>query len=104
MVIYCKRAKKVDISCERKMIDKITYITKIEHLDRLSEQEITDLKTVTDKFSFRCNDYYLSLIDWDDPADPIRRIIVPNVQELDEWGRLDPSDEQAYTVIPGLEH
>ncbi|MHC4545300.1 MAG: KamA family radical SAM protein [Planctomycetota bacterium] len=86
------------------MIDKITYITNIENLDRFSEQEITDLKTVTDKFSFRCNDYYLSLIDWDDPADPIRRIVVPHVQEIDKWGRLDPSDEQAYTVIPGLEH
>jgi KamA family protein len=86
------------------MIDKIVYIKKIEHLDRLSEQEIADLETVTDKFSFRCNDYYLSLIDWDDPSDPIRRIVIPNMQELDEWGRLDPSDEQAYTVIPGLEH
>ncbi|NIP23746.1 MAG: KamA family radical SAM protein [Phycisphaerae bacterium] len=86
------------------MIDKITYSTKIEHLDTLSEQEIADLKTVTDKFSFRCNDYYLSLIDWDDPFDPIRRIVIPNMQELDEWGRLDPSDEKTYTVIPGLEH
>jgi KamA family protein len=86
------------------MIDKIAYITKIEHLDRLNKQEIADLETVTDKFSFRCNDYYLSLIDWDDPSDPIRRIVIPHVQELDEWGRLDPSDEQAYTVIPGLEH
>jgi KamA family protein len=83
---------------------KTKHITKIEHLDRLGKQEIVDLQKVTDKFSFRCNDYYLSLIDWDDPADPIRRIVVPNVQELDEWGRLDPSDEQAYTVIPGLEH
>lgn len=80
------------------------HITKIEHLNRLSEQQVADLQKVIDKFSFRCSDYYLSLIDWDDPADPIRRIIVPNMQELDEWGRLDPSDEQAYTVIPGLEH
>jgi lysine 2,3-aminomutase len=83
---------------------KTKHITKIEHLDRLSEQQIADLQKVTDKFSFRCSDYYLSLIDWDDPDDPIRRIVVPNVQELDEWGRLDPSDEQAYTIIPGLEH
>jgi len=83
---------------------KTKHTTKIEHLDRLSEQEIVDLQKVTDKFSFRCSDYYLSLIDWDDPADPIRRIVVPNVQELEEWGRLDPSDEQAYTIIPGLEH
>ena len=83
---------------------KTKHTTKIEHLDRLSEQEIADLQKVTDKFSFRCSDYYLSLIDWDDPNDPIRRIVIPNVQELDEWGRLDPSDEEAYTVIPGLEH
>ena len=83
---------------------KTKHITKIEYLDRLSEQEIADLQKVTDKFAFRCSDYYLSLIDWDDPADPIRRIVVPNMQELDEWGRLDPSDEQAYTIIPGLEH
>ena len=83
---------------------KTKHITKIEYLDRLNEQEIADLQKVTDKFSFRCSDYYLSLIDWDDPADPIRRIVVPNMQELDEWGRLDPSDEQAYTIIPGLEH
>ncbi len=83
---------------------KTKHTTKIEYLDRLNEQEIADLQKVTDKFPFRCSDYYLSLIDWDDPVDPIRRIVVPNLQELDDWGRLDPSDEQAYTVIPGLEH
>jgi lysine 2,3-aminomutase len=83
---------------------KTKHITKIEHLNRLSVQQIADLQKVTDKFAFRCSDYYLSLIDWDDPADPIRRIIIPNMQELDNWGRLDPSDEQTYTIIPGLEH
>ena len=84
--------------------DKIKYITKIEQLEQLSEQEIADLKDVTGKFAFRANDYYLSLIDWDDPADPIRSIIVPHSQELETWGRLDPSNEEAYTVMPGVEH
>ena len=83
---------------------KSKYITKIEQLEQLSERERGELKKVTDKFAFRSNDYYLSLIDWDDPDDPIRRIIIPHIQELDEWGRLDPSDEHTYTVIPGLEH
>jgi KamA family protein len=73
-------------------------------LEHLNEQEKVELKKVADKFAFRCNDYYLSLIDWDDPNDPIRRIIIPNMRELKEWGRLDPSDERIYTVIPGLEH
>jgi len=84
--------------------DKSKYITRIEQLKELGEGKIADLKKVTDKFDFRANDYYLSLIDWDDPADPIRRIIIPDLQELDEWGRLDPSDEHKYTVMPGLEH
>ena len=99
-----KGAWKTDTSSKQKMPVKTKHITKIEHLNRLSEQQIADLQKVTDKFAFRCSDYYLSLIDWDDPADPIRRIIIPNMQELDNWGRLDPSDEQTYTIIPGLEH
>jgi len=80
------------------------YLTHIDQLEYLSEAEKAELKTVTDNFDFRCNDYYLSLIDWDDPDDPIRRIIIPDIHELDEWGRLDPSEEKTYCVIPGLEH
>ncbi len=83
---------------------KVKYVTRIEQLEQLSQQEKLDAKKVTDKFAFRSNDYYLSLIDWDDPDDPIRTIIIPHMRELDEWGRLDPSDEKSYTIMPGLEH
>lgn len=80
------------------------YLTNMNQLEQLSEQEKGDLKDVTDQFAFRANDYYLSLIDWDDPKDPIRRAIIPSKQELEPWGRLDPSDEKTYTILPGLEH
>jgi len=83
---------------------QIRYLTRLEQIDQLSEQEKTELKKVTDRFPFRCNDYYLSLIDWDNPNDPIRTIIIPHLQELEEWGKLDPSDEHSYTVMPGVEH
>ena len=83
---------------------KVKYITKIEQLEQLSERERAELKEVTDKFDFRANDYYLSLIDWNDPDDPIRHIVIPNVRELEEWGSLDPSNEKRITIIPGLEH
>ncbi|MBN2313299.1 MAG: KamA family radical SAM protein [Sedimentisphaerales bacterium] len=82
----------------------MNYLTKIDQLDRLSQGEKNELKEVTDQFAFRANDYYLSLIDWDNPHDPIRRIIIPGLRELEKWGRLDPSDEQTYSVMPGLEH
>ena len=86
------------------MTIKVKYLTKIEHLDKLSDQEKSDLQKVCDKFRFRANDYYLSLIDWDDPNDPIRQIIIPHTKELEDWGDLDPSNEKAYTIMPGLEH
>jgi KamA family protein len=83
---------------------RCTYLTDVRRIEQLSDRERHELETVTRHFAFRSNDYYLSLIDWDDPNDPIRRIILPHRDELDEWGRLDPSDEQAYTIIPGVEH
>lgn len=73
-------------------------------MEPLSRQEHDRLKKVTEQFSFRCNDYYLSLIDWNDPNDPIRKVVIPQVQELQQWGRLDPSDEKKYTILPGVEH
>lgn len=80
------------------------YYHNIETIDQLSPDQRNALADVTARFAFRANDYYLSLIDWDDPDDPIRRLIIPHTDELQDWGRLDPSDEAAYTVLPGLEH
>ena len=54
--------------------------------------------------SFRANDYYLKLINWDDPDDPIRQLIIPRVEESNEWGRLDASNEEAVTVARGVQH
>lgn len=80
------------------------YLTQIDQIQPLDDREKKALEPVAQRFAFRCNDYYLSLIGWDDPDDPIRRAVVPTVQELDEWGRLDPSDEETFTVMPGVEH
>ena len=85
-------------------LNKPKYITKISQLDQLSETEKQRLAPVGDKFVFRTNDYYQGLINWDDPDDPIRRLVIPMEEELDEWGRLDASHEELYTKVPGLEH
>ena len=83
---------------------RIDYITNIEKVSGLSKEEIHRLKKVTERFAFRANTYYLGLIDWSDPDDPMRRIVIPSEEELEKWGDLDPSDEKRYTVAPGLEH
>ncbi|MEJ6949768.1 KamA family radical SAM protein [Natronospora cellulosivora (SeqCode)] len=83
---------------------KIEYFSNLEKVEYLDEDEKEDLKNVTDKYSFRANNYYMSLIDWNDSNDPIKRIIMPNLGELDNWGALDPSNESKYTVMQGVEH
>src|SRR5215217_4803796 len=80
------------------------YLTRLDQVDSLSAEERQELKPVAEKFAFRTSDYYESLIDWNDPDDPIRRIVIPDVQELNEFGELDASDELSYTALKGLEH
>ncbi|MHC4152923.1 MAG: KamA family radical SAM protein [Planctomycetota bacterium] len=79
-------------------------LVRLEDVEQLTSQEKVALEQVTNRYSFRCNDYYLSLINWDDPDDPLRHAVIPSATELQDWGRLDPSDEKQYTIIPGLEH
>ena len=81
------------------------YLSTVDELDNLvvlSPHERKEMEAVCEKFPFRANDYYLSLIDWKDRQDPLRRIVVPDPAELDGGGMLDPSHEKDYTKKPGL--
>jgi lysine 2,3-aminomutase len=80
------------------------YITRLDQVEGLSDDERRRLRHVAERYPIRVSAHYLSLIDWSDPNDPIRRIIVPSNAELNDWGSLDPSNEEAYTRAPGLEH
>ena len=83
---------------------KPKYLTRLDSIPQLEPREKRLLEYVVDRYAFRANDYYLSLINWDDPDDPIRRIVIPSVGELDGGGSLDASNESRYAVVPGLEH
>jgi len=80
------------------------YFTKLDQIKELSTKERLNLQEVCEKFAFRTNEYYTSLINWDDPDDPIRRIVIPERAELERWGHLDASNEKSYTRVHGLEH
>jgi len=80
------------------------YVTHLDRVTELSERERLALKPVTERFAFRANDYYLNLINWDDPNDPIRRLVIPHAQEAFEFGNWDASNESAITVQHGVQH
>lgn len=79
-------------------------VVDIDRLPQLSPSEKAELRPVAERFPFRANDYYLGLIDWSDPNDPIRRLIIPSTRELSHWGELDASKEKAITVRRGVQH
>jgi lysine 2,3-aminomutase len=82
----------------------VKYITDISKLTQIPEAVRERLKKVAERYVFRINDYYLNLINWDDPNDPIRQLIIPHEDELKDWGELDASNEAANTPTKGVQH
>ncbi|MEN6609453.1 MAG: KamA family radical SAM protein [Methanoregulaceae archaeon] len=83
------------------------YLNSIDELDNLvglAPKERKAMETVSDTFPFRANEYYLSLINWKDRQDPLRKIVIPDAAELSGGGCLDPSCEKNFTRKPGLQH
>ncbi len=93
--------KQIDLSSRKR---RPRLVLSIEKLPHLSADEKTVLREVTAKYPFRANEYYLGLIDWSDPYDPIRRLIIPHMHELKMWGDLDVSRERAVTIHKGVQH
>ena len=86
-------------------MDKIRYLSKLTDVARLYPFDMRSLETVTARFPFMANTYCLDLIDWSDPDDPVRRLIIPSMEEIDNgWGDMDASCESHYQVVPGLQH
>ncbi len=84
-------------------------ITSVEELARylpLTLKERAQIKLVTATYPLSITPYYLSLIDPDDPCDPIRRQAVPSYEELAlaNMGMEDPLCEEEDSVVPGLVH
>jgi lysine 2,3-aminomutase len=83
---------------------RVKYVKKVADLSNVPPDARAVLAEVSKRYVFRANDYYLGLIDWTDPADPIRQLIIPRVEELSDWGRLDASNERSITVARGVQH
>ncbi|WP_268870599.1 KamA family radical SAM protein [Halalkalibacter wakoensis] len=80
------------------------YYMNLDKIKEIPEHEKEKLKKITEKYVFRVNDYYLNLIDWSNPNDPIRKLVIPNEGELEEYGRWDASDEDTNYSVPGCQH
>lgn len=70
----------------------------------LSAKEKCNLTNIIDNYPMSIPKYYLSLINKNDPDDPIRKLCVPTILESDMSGSFDTSGESSNTVVNGLQH
>ncbi|HEY8486271.1 MAG TPA: KamA family radical SAM protein [Limnochordales bacterium] len=64
-----------------------------------------DIGSCSEEFRFAVTPYYLSLIDWSDPNDPIRLQAIPRAEELeDPVGAWDPLQEESHSPVKGIVH
>jgi KamA family protein len=82
----------------------ISTIAQLKRRLPLSPSQEKRLRQVIERHPMRITPYYASLIDWNDPADPILKMAVPSEAEMDISGSYDTSGEAKSTRLPGLQH
>lgn len=82
----------------------ITTIGQLKTHVSLSPSREKQLRQVVERHPMRITRYYASLIDWSNPSDPIMRMAVPSVGEMDLSGSYDTGGEAQSTRMPGLQH
>ncbi|NLV86594.1 MAG: KamA family radical SAM protein [Clostridiales bacterium] len=71
----------------------------------MTEEEIREMDAIIEKWPMSVPRYYLSLIDFNDPNDPIAKLSLPNMREIEtDDGLFDQSGEGKNTKLIGLQH
>jgi len=86
------------------METSVCTIEQLKNFVDLSPEEEKKLKQIINKHPMRVTPYYMSLIDWDDPHDPIRKMAIPSLNELNLQGSYDTSGEAENTKMAGLQY
>lgn len=86
--------------------NRITSIEQLSRLIPLSIEKKAQLQLVVKRYPMAITPYYLSLINLDDPEDPIKKQAIPSVLEMtmSDMGTEDPLAEKEDSVVPGLVH
>lgn len=80
----------------------LTIVDEIQGRLGMTQEEAAKLSAIVETYPMAVPEYYLSLIDENDPNDPIRRMCIPSEDEMDGDGVYDTSGESDNTVAIGL--
>jgi len=86
--------------------NRINSLNELEEHINLSQEERTGIILSGNKLAMSITPHFLNLVDKDDPNCPIRRQIIPRMEEsLDDPLELnDPCGEDSHMPVPGLVH
>lgn len=70
----------------------------------LTDSEEKKMAEIIEKYPMSITRYYISLVNKDDPKDPIRKMCIPSCYEMDPEGSFDTSGEKQNTKEEGLQH
>lgn len=89
---------------QEQLAKNVTQVNDLLPYMEMNETDKQKMADILEQFPMSVTPYYLSLINWDDPADPIRKMAIPSVAETDLSGSFDTSGEASNTVIEGMQH
>ena len=96
--------KNLTVKWQDELKENIRTIKQLKEYVGLSAKEEERLQWVIGKHPMSITRYYASLIDWNDPDDPLKRMVVPSIDEFNVSGSYDTSGEFQNTKMPGLQH
>ena len=89
---------------QRKLAQCCRSVDELKDRLGIPEEEAEKLRAIERKYPICVPEYYLSLIDRQDPHDPIRKMSIPGFLEFSEGGEKDTSGEADNTVVQGMQH
>jgi lysine 2,3-aminomutase len=88
------------------LANRITTLAQLERILQPTPTERQALEHAESQFPFSITPYYLSLIDPRDLQDPLRKTVVPTVNEalVSHGESMDPLHEEHTSPVPGIVH
>ena len=87
--------------------NRATTVQKLEEYGiTLTEEERNGIEATLGRLRMAVTPYYLSLIDLDNPYDPVRKQAIPTADELNfaSYEESDPLAEDEFSPVPGVTH
>ena len=91
-------------SWELELENNVSTIEQLKEYAELTLRSEKQLQKIIERHPMSVTRYYISLIDWNDPKDPIRKMAIPSQEEFNLLGSYDTSGERQNTKMPGLQH